>query len=1044
MFSKFFIDRPRLSLVLAIMILLAGILAMQSLPVKEYPSLTPPQVVVTTVYPGADAETAMKTVVAPLEESINGVPNMIYISSVASSTGHIYINVFFEVGTDVNIAKMDTNNRVQVVLNKLPEEVRRQGIFVRERSPDIISVIAFISEGNKTSPIEISNYVTLNVIEELKRVKGVGDVVVFDDKSYSFRIWIKPDKLAKFRLTPLDVYQAVSSQNQQFSAGGLAQEPISQTPFFSYTIKGEPRLQSVREFEDILIRANPDSSSLKLRDVAKIELSSENFNRNTFYNKQPTIPLGVFLAPGANALDVSNNIKKTLADISQKFPPDIKYHFPFDPSIFIKESVKEVVITLIIAGILVSLVTYLFLGNLRSTLIPVLAIPVSIIGTFAGLYLFGFSINLLTLFGLILAIGSVVDDAIIVIENAERIMREQGLTPKEAAIKSMQEITSPIIAIVLVLSAVFVPASFAGGFTGTFYQQFALTIAIAMILSGLVALTLTPALCAVFIKSEKTKPILPVRLFQDFFEKTRQGFVKAVELFIKVFPVGILIFIIILPATYFLIKKLPTTLVPTEDMGALFLFAYTPPGSSLARSTEEIKNIQDTFSKVPEIQEWGASAGLDLQTFAFRNDASAGWIRLKHWDERTEKYQDSFSVRERLMQALAANREALAFIVNPPPIRGLSLTGGFEIYIQDRKGGTVQELNKYVQEIVKKGNQRPELTAVRTTLTANVPAYSLIVDREKAKAYQIEIDDIYRTLSMTFGKAYINDFNLYGRVFKVNLQAMGEFRDDFRDYSYVYVRSKAGELLPISSFIKIERKAEAPVIERFNMFSAAKVTGEPKPGYTSGDAIKAVLEVANEVLPPGYTIDWSGTSYQEKKVEAKSTLVLTYAIIFVFLILVGLYESWTAPLVIILSVPFAIFGASLGLNLMKLENDVYFQVGLLTLIGLSAKNAILIVEFAEERVKKFKISLLSATIEAAKLRYRPIMMTSFTFIAGALPLIFTGGAGAISREIIGVTVVAGMFLATVMGIFFIPLFYYLVISGRDKVKTFFKPNGEKA
>lgn len=1028
MISKFFIERPKLSIVLSISIILAGILALRVLPVKEYPALTPPQVIVRTVYPGADAETILKTVVTPLEEAINGVPNLIYMTSTASSSGDVNISVFFEVGTDVNVAKMDVNNRVQMALSKLPEEVRKQGITVRERSPDLALVIAFVSENNTRSVVDLSNYLLVNVVEDLKRVPGVGDVIIFDDKSYSIRVWLKPDKLANFGLTPLDVYNIIVSQNQQFSAGGLAQEPISGTPIFSYTVKGESRLRNVSEFENIIIRANPDGSALLLKDIASVELTSEHFNRISLYNGQPAIPVGIFLSPGANLLDVVEKVKNTLKKID--FPSDIKYFFPYEPSIYVKESIKEVVITFLIAVFLVVLVIYLFLGTFKGTVIPVLAIPVSIIGTFAGLYVFGFSVNLLTLFAMVLAIGLVVDDAIIVIENAERIIRTKGLSPKEATIESMKEITSPIIAIVLVLSAVFIPASFIGGFTGMFYKQFALTITISMVLSGLVALTLTPALCAYFLEEREKKPWFFVRLFQVYFHKTRKGFTKLAEFFIKSYPVWLTVFVGIIWGCFFLIKKLPTSLVPFEDTGFINIFGNLPPGSSLKRTLEVAERVNEILANTPEVKESLIIVGLDLQSFGFKTDAFSSFVHLKDWKERKK---DSFSIAKELNQKFSQEREALIFAVNPPPIRGMSMTGGFELYVQDRTGGSISELYQYVQEIVSKANQRPELTSVRTTFSPNVPTYKITVDREKAKAYKVEIDEVYKTLNLTFGKAYVNDIDLFGRIFHVNLQAEGKYRDDPRDYSYVYVRSKTGDLIPVSSLIEVKRISDVSLLERFNMFTGIKVLGEPKPGYSSGDAIRAISEVAKEVLPSGYTIDWSGTSYQEVKVQAKSSLALFYAILFIYLILVALYESWIAPLAIIFTVPFAIFGASLGLTLLKPENNVYFHAGLLVLIGLSAKNAILIVEFAEERLKR-GMKLLEATLEAARLRYRPIMMTSFAFIAGALPLMLSTGAGANARQTIGTTVVCGMLLATIFGVFFIPLFYYLLASLREKIK----------
>lgn len=1034
MFSKFFIERPRLSIVISVILIIIGFLAIQVLPVNQYPALTPPQIVVSAIYPGADAETVIKTVITPLEEAINGSPGMIYMTSSADSSGRASINVYFEVGTDVDVAKMDVNNRVQTTLNKLPEEVRRQGIIVRERSPDIAIVVAFFSEDSKRSVVELSNYILINVVEDLKRIPGVGDVIIFDDKSYSIRVWIEPDKLAEYGLTPLDIFNIINSQNQQFSAGGIAQEPISETTYFSYTVKGEPRLEAISQFENILIRSNPDGSALKLKDVAKIELSSENFNRNSFYKKKLAIPVGVFLASGANLLEVVSKVKETLEETSKNFPPDIKYAYPYDPSIFVKESIKEVIIAFIIAILLVVFVIYVFLGNFRGTIIPALAIPVSIIGTFAFLYIFKFSINLLTLFGLVLAIGLVVDDAIIVIENAERIMRTYKLSPKEATIKAMEELTSPIIAIVLVLSAVFIPAGFTGGFTGVFYQQFAITIAFSMLLSGMVALTLTPALCSIFLEEKERKVLLPIRLFQTFFLRTREGFLKIAELIIKGAPLGILIFLLVIGLSIVLIKNLPTSLVPMEDQGVLLIFSNLPPGASLKRTSDYVNNkIEDKLFKVPEVKEWIAIAGLDLQSFGYKTDSATVFVMLKDWKERKGKESSAFGLVQKLSQTFYQDREALTFVINPPPIRGMSITGGFEFYIQDRTKGSIYDLYRYTQQLINEANQRPELMAVRTTFIPEVPTYKVIVDREKAKAYNVEIDDVYKTLSMVFGNYYVNDFNLYGRVFHVNIEAEEKFRDELGDYSFVYVRSKTGELIPVSSLVKIERLADPSILEKFNMFPSVKVLGQAAPGYSSGEAIKTISEVAKKILPPGYTISWFGTSYQEIKVKGKTGKVLFYAITFIYLILVALYESWSAPFAIMLSVPFAIFGASLGLSILGLENNIYFQAGLLVLIGLSAKNAILVVEFAEEMLKK-GINPLEASLEAAKLRYRPIIMTSFAFIAGALPLIFSKGAGASSREVIGLTVVAGMLFATVFGIFFIPFFHYLITVLRERIR----------
>ena len=1035
MISEFFINRPRFAIVIALIILIIGILSIKNLPVKEYPTLTPPRITVTAIYPGADAETVAKTVAAPLEEAINGAKNIIYMTSTASSNGIISISIYFAIGSNSDIAKVDVNNRIQTALSKLPEAVRRQGIQVRERTPDLLKVYAFVSEGRRHSTVELTNYLIVNALDDIKRINGVGDAMIFGEKRYSIRVWLNPDKLAEFNLTPIDVYNTIKSQNEEFAAGGIAQEPLRKTFVYSYSVKGESRLKTVKEFDNIIIRSNSDGSNLKLKDIARISLDAENYYVNSYYKGQPAIPMGIFLAPGANALEVSNAVEKKLKKLSINFPSDIKYYIPYNPTKFIKASINEVVHTLLIAIALVVLVVYLFLGSLRVTLIPVLAIPVSIVGAFAGLYALGFSINLLTLFGLVLAIGLVVDDAIVVIENVERILREEKLPIREATIKAMKEITSPIIAIVLVLSAVFIPAAFIGGFSGKMFQQFAITISISMILSGIVALTLTPALCVVFLKNrENIKPVLPIGWFQKLFDLATRGFTKGVRLMIRLAIINILIYGAIIFFILFFIKKLPTGLVPMEDKGSIFVLNYLMPGSSLKRTEKVTHNIEKTLLKNPLITDELSIVGLDLSAFAYKTDSSITFSHLINWDKRKGKSNSSMVIAKKLMGQFYQNKEALIFAVNPPPIMGMSMTGGFEMYVQDRTGGTIQNLNRYVRKIVNKANQRPELMSVRTTLNANVPQYRLQVDREKAKALGVNIIDIYNTIRLTFGKSYVNDFNLFGRVYHVNMEAESNFRENRDDYRYVYVRSKNGSLIPLSSLTKIKRVVTTSVVERFNMFQAAKIIGEPMPGYSSGDAMKAIEKVAKEVLPGGYTIAWSGTSYQEKEVQKTGHTAYLFSIIFVFLILVALYESWMAPIAIMLSIPFAVLGAILGLYLMHLENDIYMQVGIITLIGLSAKNAILIVEFAEERFKKLKMNLVDATVEASRIRFRPIIMTSFAFIAGTVSLILSSGAGANSRHIIGNTVVWGMLFSTLIGTFFIPFLYYIII----KIKMMFK------
>lgn len=1038
MFSKFFIEKPILSTVIAIVIILAGIIALKELPVQEYPTLTPLQIIIRAVYPGADAETVSRTVAIPLEDAINGVKDMIYVSSTASSDGSLIMSVYFQVGTDPALARVDVNNRVQIALSTLPEEVQKQGIIVREQSPDMLAVLCWISKNQKRDIVSLSNYISINVVDDLKRVPGVGDVFLYGEEKYSIRIWLEPDKLALFGLSPSDISDVIKSQNKQFTAGGIGEEPTASNPVYTYSVKAESRLKTVSEFENIIIRSNPDGSSLRLRDIARVELAAEEYSMKGSYLRQPGVAMGIFLNPGANAVAVGQAVKEKLSEISKHFPPDVQFNIVDDITRFVKESIKEVIIALVISIFLVTLVIYVFLGNFRATIIPVLAIPVSIIGTFAGIYSAGFSINLLTLFGLILAIGLVVDDAIVVIENVERILSEEKTTVKDATIKAMQQITSPVIAIVLVLSAVFIPASFIGGFSGKMYQQFAITIAISVFISGIVALTLTPALCVIFLKETKQRPVLPIRLFLKLFDKITNNFTKGVKLTIKTAIVNVILFAVMIFMIFHLVNKLPSSLVPMEDKGLVLVLNNMMPGTALNRTLQSELEIERITQAYPEVSHGGSIIGLDLSSSAVKTDSSATWVNLKDWPERKRPEQSARALAENMNIKLSQAKDSIMFAVTPPPIQGLSITGGFEMYIQNRTGESINQLNKYIQEIVKKANENPALMAVRTTINTNVPHYSIVVDREKAKSLNIKIDEIYKTLQMTFGKSYVNDINLFGKTYHVNLQSEGNFRESPSNYNKIFVRSKHGDLIPVSSLITIKRIVDASVVERFNLFPAAKIIGEPKPGFSSGDAMNAIEQIAGQVLPTGYTVAWAGTSYQEKTLAQTGYTATVYAVVFVLLILFALYESWLAPIAIVISIPFAIFGAILGVLLRGLESDIYFQVGIITLVGLAAKNAILIVEFAEERYKKQGMPLLEATVEAARIRFRPIVMTSFAFIAGTLPLALGTGAGAGSRNIIGTTVVAGMFLATTIGVFAIPLFYYLIMRAKqifeEKVK----------
>ena len=1031
MFSKFFINRPIFATVVSIVIILAGIIAIKSLPIQEYPSIAPPQIIVSATYPGADAQTIATTVAAPLEEEINGVPNMLYMTTTASPSGTVSINVYFQIGTDVAQAKVDVNNRVQIATNKLPEAVRKQGVSTRERSPDILKVLTLTSKGNVHDTTFISNYALVNIVDDLKRIPGIGDVTIFGNKNYAIRVWIKPDKLATYNLTTAEVINAIKSQNEQYAAGQIGQEPMEKQPTYTYTVKTNGRLKNATEFENILIKTNSDGSALKLKDLANVELGVESYYFGGIFNNKPMIPIGIFLASGANALQVSDLLDQKLAEISPNFPSDLEIDTAYDPTIFVRESIHEVIFTLILSIALVVGIIYLFLGNLRATLIPVLAIPVSIIGTFAGFYAAGFSINLLTLFGLTLAIGLVVDDAIVVIENVERILREEDLNVKDATIKAMKEITSPVIAIVMVLCAVFVPAAFMGGFSGMMYKQFAITVIISVTISGIVALTLTPALCALLLRKHESEPFWLIQKFNALFEVGTQLFSTGVRKTIRFGVMNVAVFGIIIAAIFFITARIPTGLVPNEDKGMILVINNLMPGASLGRTQKVSQEVSDYAFTYPDVIRVGAFSGLDFIINAYKTDSGISFIRLRPWDDRPRADQTSQAIAGQMMRGLSQNKEAILIPVTPPPIMGMSTTGGFEMYVQDRTGGDIQALDGYVKEILAKASQRKELAAMRTTINTNVPQFLINVDTQKAESLGVDPADIFTTIQATFGSTYTNDFNLFGRTYHVNVQSDSTFREGTENYSDVFVKSSEGRLIPISSLASIKRIVGPSIIQKFNMFQSAQVSGQPAPGYSSGDALRIIEEVAQSVLPNGYTIAWAGTSYQEKLLQKSGNTAFMYAIIFVFLILAALYESWTIPFAIVLAVPFALLGAALAVYFRDLQNDIYFQVGLVTLVGLSSKNAILMVEFAIQKMHE-GYALLDATIEGARIRFRPIVMTSFAFIAGTLPLALSSGAGANSRHIIGTTVVGGMITLTLIGTFFVPLFFYLIMKTKEK------------
>ena len=1023
--NKFFVDRPVFAAVIAIVIVLAGLLAMRILPIAQYPELTPPQVVVSAVYPGASAQTIAQTVAAPLEQEINGVENMLYMQSSSFGSGNIQLTVTFALGTDPDQATINVNNRVQRATSSLPQEVQRLGVTVDKRSTSILGMVAMFATSERYDRTYVGNYALLNVIDDLKRLPGIGDVQLLGNIDYSMRIWLRPDKMAQYNLTPSDVSTAIQEQNAQFAAGRFGDQPDKQAGPFTYTATTQGRLPDVQGFENIILRSDANGATLLLKDVARVELGTQSYMVDSNLNNTPAVPIALYLQPGANALNTIELVQNRMAELKKAFPEGIDYSVPFDTTKFIKVSVEEVIHTFIEAIILVILVVFIFLQNWRATLIPVIAVPISIIGTFAGMYVLGFSINLLTLFGLVLAIGIVVDDAIVVLENVERIMSEEKLSPRQAAIKAMGEVTGPVIAIVLVLCAVFIPVAFMGGLVGEMYKQFAVTIAISVVLSGIVALTLTPALCALILKPSHKEPILPFRLFNRFFDRLTHGYTSGVRFLLKRVAIGLLIFAGICGSVYYLFERLPGSLLPDEDQGFLFSVALLPPAASLERTSQVLDTAAQNIRQHPAVESVFSVSGFDLLSGGLKTSAGTMFIMLKDWKERTTAETDARNLPGTIMGMNAGIKDGMVLAFNPPPIMGLSTTGGFELYLQDRTGGGIEGLTNATKLLTDAAAKRPELSQVRTSFDPNIPQYDIQLNRAKAKAMGVPINSVFTAMQATFGSVYVNDFTLYGRNYQVNLQSEAEFRRDPSDLKYVFVRANSGSMIPLSALVEVKRIVGPDQLERFNAFDSAKVTGNPAPGFTSGDAIRAMQEVAQEALPDGYQIAWTGSAYQEVSTSGTGAMAMIFGLIMVFLILAAQYERWSLPLAVLTAVPFAIFGALLATLLRGLTNDVYFQIGLVTLIGLAAKNAILIVEFAVMQREEGK-SAFDAALEAARLRFRPIVMTSLAFILGVVPLAISSGAGSASRHSIGTGVIGGMLAATFIATFFIPMFYKLI------------------
>jgi HAE1 family hydrophobic/amphiphilic exporter-1/multidrug efflux pump len=1038
--SKFFINRPIFASVISIIIVIAGLVAAQVLPIAQYPQIAPPTVLITASYPGASAETLARTVAAPIEEQLNGVENLAYFSSSASANGSVTITATFNVGTDVDAATVNVNNRVKAAEPRLPEEVRRNGVIVQKRSNDILQVVALKSDQGRYNTLFLSNYASLNIVDELKRVKGVGDVTIFGAQDYSMRIWLKPDRMAQLKLTPSDIAAAVRAQNAQNAAGKIGQEPAPSDQMLAFTVTAKGRLLTPEEFGNIVIRAGGPNGVLRLKDVARIELGAYSYDQTVSLDGQPTIGMGVFLQTGANALEVAAATTVRLNELKKKFPEGMDYVIPFDTTRFVSASINEVVWTLIEAALLVIAVVYIFLQSWRATLIPMVAVPISLIGTFAGLWLFGFSINTLTLFAMVLAIGIVVDDAIVVLENVERLMAEEKLPPREAAIKAMSQVQTALVAIVLVLCAVFIPVAFLGGIAGQLYKQFAVTVAVAVVLSGVVALTLTPALCALLLKAQHTEHKL-FAPFNRMFERLTNNYVRTVSFTLKHGIVGALIFVAVIGISTLFFRVIPGSFVPSEDQGYLISALMLPDSATLKRTAATGEGMRQMIAADPAVKHTFVVSGFDLIGGGNKPNAGTIFIPLKDWSEREAKAQD---LAGKFMGIGMMQPDGMGLVFNPPPIMGLGSAGGFEVYVQNRVDGDTRKLNEVVQTFIAELQKHPEFTRVSTFFRPTVPQLFVEVDEPKAMSLGIPLAEVYSTLQSTMGALYVNDFNKSGRVYRVQLQAEANYRMRPEDIGKVYVRSAtSGAMIPLSAISTVKNVVGPEQVERFNGFVAAKLMGDSKPGISSGDAIRIVEEVAAATLPSGYEIAWTGQAYQEKGSAGSSMQAFAFAIIMVFLILAAQYEKWSLPLAVVMAVPFALMGALTAIWLRGMPNDIYFQIGLVVLIGLASKNAILIVEFAAQKYAE-GMSATEAALVAARLRLRPIIMTSLAFVLGVFPLVKATGAGAAARQSMGTGVFGGMIAATFIATIFIPLFFKWLERGKQIDPTHLDAEEEKA
>lgn len=1032
MLSRFFIERPILASVVSILIVFAGAVSIFGLPISQYPEIVPPVVQVTANYPGADPRVIAETVAAPIEQQVNGVEKMLYMSSQSAADGSYTLNVTFELGTDIDMNTVLTQNRVSAALAQLPEDVQRQGVTTKKVSSALVLVLSVFSPDNRYDDLFLTNYVTINMKDTLSRIPGVGNIVLYPNKDYSMRLWLDADKLRARDLTVDDVVSALREQNVQVASGQLGQPPVPKNQVYQLNVNTLGRLTNVEQFADVILKSNDSTKTIRVKDVGKVDLGGKGYDFLSLFNGRPAATMIIYQSPGSNAIEVTNLLIKTLEELKKNFPPGIEYRELYKIADFVNASIHEVIKTLFEAFVLVVIVVFIFLQSWRATLIPMITIPVSLIGTFAVMALLGFSINMVTLFGLVLAIGLVVDDAIVVVENVERNMAEFAMSAKEAAIKSMDEVSGAIIGITLVLMAVFVPPAFLGGITGQLFRQFSLTIAITMFFSAINALTLSPALCALILRPGHGPQNVFFRLFNNAFNKITEWYTRIVSLAVRHVGIMVMLFAGLVLITFIAYKNVPTGFLPLEDDGLILINVQMPDGATLDRTKNTVDQTGKLLDETDGVLSWGALVGYSMIDAA-RSNLATIFVPLKPWEERLQKGRSREVIMKELSGKFQKIYDGFVFTYTLAPVLGLGTGGGFEMQLLDKGDLGFEALEQAGAELAGAANQQPDLKSVLATFRSTYPNIYLDIDRTKALGLKVPLQSVFNTIQTYLGSTYVNDFNKFNRTWQVRVQGDSMFRRNPEDISKLFVRNKDGKMIPLGSLINARYEVGPMRVDRYNLYPTAKIMGENAPGYSSGQALQTMEALAEKTLPSGMAFEWTNMAYQEKKAAGKAAITFGAAILVVILILAGLYESWADPISVVLVVPLAVLGAAVGLLIGQMDNNVYTQVGLVLLVGLSAKNAILIVEFAREARAKGK-GVLEAVTEASRLRFRPILMTSLAFILGVVPLVTASGAGSVSRQSVGTAVFAGMIGVTVLGVFFIPVLYVLM-QKRSKISS---------